>query len=98
MKLSEAKFIYTLVKENLIYHNWSLKQNVNDFIEYIEKQDDLEWTRESREEFGCCLEELFKEYVNDDNDDNDDEIEIILPWEMKEHRMMVLEYQKSVAL
>lgn len=97
MKLSDIKFVYTLVGNNLLYTNWTLKQNVNDFIEYIEAQDDLEWTRENREEFGCCLEELFEEYLRSE-DPEEEEIEIILPWELKEQRMMELEYQKSVAL
>lgn len=98
MKLSDIKFVYNMVKENVVYGNWTLKQNVNDFIEYIEKQDDIEWTRENKESFPCCLEEFFKEYRDYENDDNDDDIEIILPWEMKEQYMMENEYRKAVAL
>jgi hypothetical protein len=66
MRLSDIKEIYAIVKQNLLFQDWTTKQNVNDFIEYIESQDDVikeGWTRASRQPFPYCLDELHLEYM-----------------------------------
>lgn len=63
MKLSDIKEVYTIVKQNLLFQDWTVKQNVNDFIEYIESQENVEWCRASRQPFPYCLDELHLEYM-----------------------------------
>jgi hypothetical protein len=66
MKLSDIKEVYVMVEENLLFQNWTTKQNVNDFIDYIESQEDVikeGWTRASRQPFPFCLQELHLEYM-----------------------------------
>ena len=66
MKLSDAKEIYTIVKANLLFQNWTTKQNINDFIDFLESHEDVikeGWTRASRQPFPFCLYELHIEYM-----------------------------------
>ena len=66
MRLSDIKEVYGIVKVNLLFQDWTVKQNVNDFINYIESQEDIikdGWTRASRQPFPYCLHELHLEYM-----------------------------------
>jgi hypothetical protein len=66
MRLSDVREIYSIVKTNLLFQDWTVKQNVNDFIEYIESHDDVikeGWTRASRQPFPFCLDEFHMEYM-----------------------------------
>jgi|tagenome__1003787_1003787.scaffolds.fasta_scaffold20935022_2 hypothetical protein len=65
MRLSDIKEVYTIVKQNLLFQDWTVKQNVNDFIEFIEAQEDVkkEWCRASRQPFPYCLDDLHLEYM-----------------------------------
>lgn len=103
MKFSEIKEVYSMVKEDTLYPNWTLKQNVNDFIEFIETIEIITrtWNRNDRNEFEYCFKELYAEYKETEDmyhESQKEEIEIILPWEMQENSMIKNEYLKSVAL
>lgn len=104
MKLSEIKEVYAMVQEEMVYPNWSLKQNVNDFIEYIEGQEDIKryWNRSSKEDFPFCLDELHLEYIKYEGfveeEEEEGREELILRYELTETKMLIAEYQKSVAL
>lgn len=65
MRLSDIKEVYGIVKGNLLFQDWTVKQNVNDFIEYIESQEDVkkEWCRANRQPFPYCLHDLHLEYM-----------------------------------
>lgn len=100
MKLSEAKHIFKVLAENGLYGNWTLKQNVNDFLEYVESFEDVkaEWNRTSQEQFPFCLEELFKDYFEEFGEDEEEvEYEYPLAWEEIEYKMMMNEYRRAVA-
>ena len=104
MKLSEIKEVYAMVQEELVYTNWTLKQNVNDFIEYIEGDKEVKevWNRSNKEAFPYCLDELHLEYLKYEGFVEEEEEEraeeLILKYDLTETRMLIAEYQKSIAL
>jgi hypothetical protein len=66
MRLSDIKEVYVMVEENLLFQNWTTKQNINDFIDYLESHEDVKkegWTRASRQPFPFCLQEFHLEYM-----------------------------------
>jgi hypothetical protein len=77
MKLSQVKEIYTLINENCIFSTWSMKEQVNDFICYIESQEDIKyiWNRSQLQEFPYCLKELFFEYMESETYEETEEEE-----------------------
>jgi len=85
MKLSEIKEVYSIVKEDLYYTNWTLKQNVNEFIEFIEEQKDIKeiWDRSNKKSFPYCLDELYLEYIEYEGFTEEEEVEIIMPLDLK---------------
>lgn len=104
MKLSEVKEIYAMIEEQMVYPNWTTKQNVNDFIEFIEGDKEIQaiWNRSNREAFPYCLDELYLEYIKyegfvEEEEEERDE-EILIRYELTETKMLIAEYQKSVAL
>ena len=101
MRLSEIKEIYAIVKEDLYYTNWTVKQNVNEFIKFIEDQEDIKryWNRSSKEDFPFCLDELYLEYIEYEGfTEDEEEIEIILPKDMKNQWQEDLEIYLQQAL
>lgn len=66
MKLSDVKEVWAIVEGNLLFQNWTTKQNVNDFLKFLESHEDVikkGWTRTSRRAFPFCLYELHIEYM-----------------------------------
>lgn len=87
MRLSDIKEVYALVEENMFLPNWTTRQQVNDFIEWLECQEDIKkegWNRSNRNMFPYALDELFLDYAGYEGFlEDEEEIEIILPLDLK---------------
>jgi len=67
MKLSDVKEIYELVEKYMFFPEWTTKQQVQDFVLWLQEVlIEERWALSSRYPFPYCLHELFLEYATEE--------------------------------
>ena len=81
MKLSDVKEIYEIVEKYMFFPDWTTKQQVKDFILWLQEVlIEERWTLSSRYPFPYCLHELFLEYAREEGfiEEEEDEKEPLM--------------------